>query len=58
LKTLGAREAPARRRAGAAEHIRLALAAAGVEFDFVPVDRGQLANKQDLDKYKFGQVPR
>ncbi|GAB4813098.1 hypothetical protein N2152v2_000144 [Parachlorella kessleri] len=39
-----------------AEPIKLALAAAGVEFDFEATPKEQL--KQDLDHYKFGQVPR
>ena len=42
--------------AGKAETIRMALAAAGVEFDFEVPDREVL--KLDLDQYPFGQVPR
>ncbi|GAB4813097.1 hypothetical protein N2152v2_000143 [Parachlorella kessleri] len=39
-----------------AEPIRLALAAAGVEFEFEAAQKEK--SKQDLDHYKFGQVPR
>ena len=42
--------------AGKAETIRMALAAAGVEFDFEVPDREVL--KSDLDQYPFLQIPR
>ncbi len=42
--------------AGRAEIIKLALAAAGVEFEFEPVKYEEM--KKDLAHYKFGQVPR
>ncbi|PSC70408.1 flagellar associated [Micractinium conductrix] len=41
---------------GRAEPIRMALAAAGVDFDFEPVDRE--AMKADSEHYPFHQVPR
>ncbi|KAL4420373.1 hypothetical protein ABPG77_002313 [Micractinium sp. CCAP 211/92] len=41
---------------GRAEPIRLALAAAGVDFDFEVVDKA--AMKSDADHYPFHQVPR
>jgi hypothetical protein len=46
---------------GRAEVLRLALAAAGVEFEFEAVHRtpdSWGAAKKDLDSYHFGQVPR
>ncbi len=42
--------------AGRAEPIRLALAAAGVDFDFEVVDKA--AMKSDAEHYPFHQVPR
>jgi hypothetical protein len=41
---------------GRAEPLRMALAAAGVEFDFEVVDPEQL--KSDLQGFHFAQVPR
>ncbi|GAB4813099.1 hypothetical protein N2152v2_000145 [Parachlorella kessleri] len=44
---------------GRAEPIRLVLAAAGVDFEFVSLAREESGKlKQDLAHYKFGQVPR
>ena len=43
-------------RAGRAEPLRMALAAAGVEFDFEEVDTQQL--KSNVQAFHFGQVPR
>jgi len=40
--------------AGRAEVVKLALAAAGVEFEFEEVERGEL--KSDMDHYKFFQA--
>lgn len=41
---------------GRAEPIRLALAAAGVDFDFEVADKAAI--KSDADHYPFYQVPR
>eukprot|EP00887_Chlorella_sp_A99_P000626 scaffold5.g626.t1 len=48
----------ARDGGGRAEPIRLALAAAGVEFEFEAVSRGDAGWKADLEHYHFAQVPR
>lgn len=41
---------------GRGEPVRLALAAAGEEWEEVPVDYAQM--KQDLQAFAFGQAPR